>query len=102
MRIGVEMDRLVLDLGIKRADSPFFIRSWNWMYVGDCSGDAELKFDNGCWLDPTEFEKVTGCENFNYLHISNESQPGEEISIYYEEKKTTWVSRITQLMTSLQ
>ena len=87
MLIGVEMDRLVLDLGVKRVDSPFFIRSWKWMYIGDCTGDAEVKFNNGCQLDPTEFDKLRDLEEFNYLYVSNESQPGEELSIYYEEKK---------------
>ena len=81
------MDRLVLDLGVKRVDSPFYIRSWKWMYVGDCTGEVEISLDNNCCLDPNEFDKLRDLEEFNYLRISNESQEGKTISIYYEEKK---------------
>ena len=87
------MDRLVLDLGIERVEDPLSIWNWEYMYIGNCTGDVELKFDNQGWIDPSEFEKMTGVKKFSYLYVSNSVQADEKLVIYYGEAMS-WLSRI--------
>lgn len=84
------MERLVLDLGIERVVSPLYIREWEYMYVGDCTGDVLLKFDNQGWINPEEFDKITEISKFYYLYTSNSTQAGKLLILYYEEKKPWW------------
>ena len=84
------MDRLVLDLGVERVKNPLYIREWLYMYVGDVTGDVTLQFDNQGVINPAEFDKLTDIKKFHYLYVSNVSQDGEELVLYYEEKKHWW------------
>ena len=84
------MPRLVVDLGIGRVKEPLIIREWVYMYIGDCTGDVMLQFDNTGWVDPTEFDKITECEKYYYLYIENEVQEDKKLVIYYDEKKRWW------------
>lgn len=86
----VVMARLVLDLGTKRVKEPLIIREWEYMYVGDCTGNVLLQFDNTGWVDPSEFDKITDCSDYYYLYFENEAQEDERLALYYEEKKRWW------------
>ena len=81
------MERMVLDLGIAREAEAIYIREWKYLYIGDVTGDVKLRLDGRGWWYPSEFDKVTGVEDHNYLYVTNTTQAGKELIVYFEEKK---------------
>jgi len=82
------MDRLSLDLGTARDDTPIIMKRWRYLFVGDCTGTVSIKLGSmsSSPLDPNEFEKLTGIEEYKYLYITNTAQTGAELNIYFEEE----------------
>jgi hypothetical protein len=40
---------------------------------------------SGSALDPNEFDKVVGIEDYKYLYVTNTAQTGDTLVMYYEE-----------------
>ena len=83
------MDRLSLDLGTARNNYPIAMRKWRYLYIGNCTGDVELRLGsiNTSALNPNEFDKLTGIEDYWYLYVTNTEQTGKELNFYYEEEE---------------
>jgi hypothetical protein len=81
------MDRMSLDLGVARDKIEFPMKEWKYLFVGQCTGDALIALGSrkGSPLDPTEFDKLTGIEEYKYLYVTNTAQTGKILSIYFEE-----------------
>lgn len=82
------MDRMSLDLGIARTDFPIIMKRWKYLFVGDCTGVVTIKLGavSASPLNPNEFDKLTGIENYKFLFVDNTAQVGEELNIYFEEE----------------
>lgn len=83
------MDRLSLDLGIARTNKAIIMKRWRYLFVGDCTGVVTIKLGSVSTspLDPNEFDKLTGIENYKFLFVTNTVQVGEELNIYFEEEE---------------
>ena len=83
------MDRMSLDLGITRTNFPIIMKRWKYLFVGECTGVATLKLGSmtASELDPNEFEKITGIENYYFLFVTNTAQANKELNIYFEEEE---------------
>lgn len=84
------MDRLSLDLGIARDEEPIIMKRWKYLFVGDCTGVVTIKLGSvaSSPLNPNEFDKLTGIEDYKFLFVTNTAQTGEELNIYFEEEET--------------
>ena len=82
------MDRMSLDLGTARTNFPIIMKRWKYLFIGECTGTVTIKLGSTSTspLDPNEFDKLTGIENYKFLYIDNDAQPGEELNIYFEEE----------------
>jgi len=83
------MDRLSLDLGTTRTNHPIIMKRWRYLFVGDCTGVVTIKLGamSASPLNPNEFDKLTGIENYKFLFVTNTAQVGEELNIYFEEEE---------------
>ena len=88
------VNRMSLDLGTARTNSPITMHRWAYLFVGDCTGDVTIKLGDpsASPLDPNEFDKVSEIEDFNYLYVTNTAQSGKVLNIYFEEEKLGVVS----------
>lgn len=87
------MERFVIDLEDARDNEEYNIKYWKYLYIGDCDGDVELRFNSkrAADNDPTEFNKIEDLCGIEYLIIRNTAQPGKKLVIYYEEIKKKWI-----------
>jgi hypothetical protein len=76
-----------LDLGTARTNEPIIMHRWAYIFIGDCTGDVTIKVGDpsGSPLDPNEFDKITGIEDFKYLYVTNTTQADDKLVMYYEE-----------------
>ena len=83
------MDRLSLDLGTARDETPIIMKRWKYLFIGDCTGVVTVKLGSvaSSPLDPNEFDKLTGIEEYKFLFVTNTAQTGEELNIYFEEEE---------------
>lgn len=81
------MDRISLDLGIARNEHIIIMHKWKYIFIGDCDGDVTIKLGSltASPLDPSEFDKISGLEEFNFLYITNTAQAGKVLNFYFEE-----------------
>jgi hypothetical protein len=81
------MDRMSLDLGTARNEHIVIMHKWKYMFIGECTGDVSLKLGSltASPLDPGEFDKITGLEEYNFLYITNTAQAGKVLNFYFEE-----------------
>ena len=84
------MDRMSLDLGTARTNFPIIMKRWKYLFVGACTGDVTIKLGSmsASALVPNEFERLSDIEEYLYLYITNTTQSGKELNIYYEEERT--------------
>jgi len=84
------MDRMSLNLGTARTDVPFYMNRWKYLFVGACTGDVTIRLGSisVSGLNPNEFERLTGIEEYRFLFVTNTAQAGKELNIYYEEERT--------------
>lgn len=78
-----------LDLGSARTNHPINMHRWKYLFVGDCTGDVTIRLGDpsGSPLDPNEFDKLTEIEDFKYLYVTNTTQSGKILAIYFEEER---------------
>lgn len=83
------INRMSLDLGTARTNHSIIMNRWGYLFVGDCTGDVTIKIGDpsGSPLDPNEFDKLTGIEDFKFLYVTNTAQSGEKLVIYFEEER---------------
>ena len=83
------MDRMSLDLGIARTNFPIVMKRWRYLFVGDCTGVVTIKLGSvsASPLNPKEFDKLTGIENYKFLYVDNIVQGGDVLNIYFEEEE---------------
>ena len=83
------VNRMSLDLGTARTNTVFPMNKWKYLFVGDCTGDVTIKLGDpsASPLDPNEFDKLTELEDFKYLYVTNTTQSGKELNIYFEEER---------------
>jgi hypothetical protein len=83
------MDRMSLDIGTARTNFPIIMKRWKYLYIGECTGDVELKLGSmtASPLDPNEFEKITGIEDYYFLFVTNTAQAGKVLTVYFEEEE---------------
>jgi hypothetical protein len=82
------MDRMSLDLGTARVNMPVIMKKWKYIFVGECTGNVTIKLGSitASALDPNEFEKITGIEDYYFLFVNNAGgQTGKVLNIYFEE-----------------
>jgi len=84
------MERMVVDLGIAREAESLYIRQWKYLYIGDVTGDVNIRFPGTGWVNPEEFDKLTDVSQYHYIYFTNTAQEGEKLVIYFEEKKRWW------------
>jgi hypothetical protein len=82
------MDRMSLDLGVARDDLAIPMKRWRYLFIGECSGVVTFKLGSmsGSPLNPYEFDKLTGLEEYKFMYVTNTAQTGEELNIYFEEE----------------
>lgn len=80
---------MTLDLGTERNDHIIIMRKWKYIFIGDCDGDVEFKLGSlsASPLDPGEFDKIEGLQEFNFLYITNTAQSGKVLNFYFEEEE---------------
>lgn len=83
------MDRMSLDLGTARTNFPIIMRRWKYLYIGESTGVVELKLGSmtASPIDPNEFEKLTGIEDYYFLFITHTAQVGKVLTVYFEEEE---------------
>lgn len=83
------VNRMSLDLGTARTNVSFPMKGWKYLFVGDCTGDVTIKLGDpsASPLDPNEFDKLTGIEDFGYFYVTNTAQSGKVLNLYFEEER---------------
>lgn len=78
-----------LDLGKARTDFSIIMKRWKYLFIGDCTGTVELKLGSlsASPLNPNEFEKISGIEEYYFLYVTNTAQGGKVLNIYFEEEE---------------
>jgi hypothetical protein len=60
------VNRMSLDLGTARTNETIIMHRWAYIFIGDCTGDVTIRLGDpsGSALDPNEFDKVVGIEDY--------------------------------------
>jgi hypothetical protein len=83
------VNRMSLDLGTARTNTSFPMNRWKYLFVGECTGDVTIKLGDpsGSPLDPNEFDKLTGIDDFKFFYVTNTAQSGKVLNLYFEEER---------------
>ena len=83
------MDKLSLDLGTERTNFPVIMNRWKYLFIGECTGEVTIKLGSltSSSLNPNEFEKLTGIEDYYFLFVTNTAQAGKKLNVYFEEEE---------------
>ena len=86
------MNRQVIDLGTTRDEAPQMIHEWKYLYIGVCDGDVLIRLGHhGSPLNPEEFDKITNVDDIEYIYITNTSQSGKKLVLYFTETMHRWL-----------